>query len=117
MDELTYNKIQKTLSNIENKLHQLGRDVGHQPIEAEKAFGVIFLKGDNEGCTTQILSTPTIAAKMILQCISNHPEVAQEIKRIQTLQKLERLESFFEAMIPDDDDDDNDDKEEEECEE
>ena len=66
MDELTYKKIQETLSNIESQLHQLGRDVKYQPIEAEKAFGVIFLKGDNEGCTTQVLSTPTIAAKMIL---------------------------------------------------
>lgn len=104
MDELTYNKIQETLTEVENRLHQLGRDIGHQPIETEKAFGVIFLKGDNKGCTTQVLSTPTIAAKMILQCISNNPEVAQEIKRIQTLQKLERLTNLFEAILPDDDD-------------
>lgn len=107
MDNETYNKIQETLGNIENQLHQLGRDVKCQPIEAEKAFGVIFLKGDNKGCTTQILSTPKIASKMILQCISNHPEIAQEIKRIQTLQKLERLASFLDAITPDDEDDDD----------
>ena len=115
MDELTYNKIQETLSSIENQLREVGRDVGHQPIEKEKAFGVIFLKGDNKGCITQILSTPTIVAKMILQCINNHPEVAQEIKRIQAITKLERLANLVKNMFPDDDNEDNKDEEEEKC--
>ena len=110
MDELTYNKIQETLTEVENRLYQMSKDIGHQPIEKEKVFGFIFIHGDDKGCTTQIVSPAPIAAMMILQLLSNRPEIAQEIKRIQALQKLERLANFLDAMIPDDDNDDEEDE-------
>ena len=106
MDNETYNKIQEEIKRIQEQLHQIARDVNGNFEEGQKPFGIILMNGDNEGCTTQVLSTPKIAALMIIQLLSNRPEIAQEIKRIQALQNLERLESFLNAMLPDDKDDD-----------
>ena len=101
MDNKTYDKVQETLTEVENRLYQMSKDIGHQPIEKEKVFGFIFIHGDDKGCTTQIVSPAPIAAMMILQLLSDRPEIAQEIKRIQ-------VASFLDAMIPDDDDDESD---------
>lgn len=116
MDNETYNKIQEEIKRFQEQLHQIARDVNGNFEEGQKPFGIILMNGDNEGCTTQVLSTTKIAAMMILQLLRNRPEIAQEIKRIQTLAKLERLANLFEAILPDDDDEENE-EEEEECEE
>lgn len=116
MDNETYNKIQKEIKRFQEQLHQIARDVDGNFEEGQKPFGIILMNGDNEGCTTQILSTPSIATKMVLTLLETHPEIIEEIKRIQTLAKLERLANLFEAILPDDDDEENE-EEEEECEE
>lgn len=113
MDNETYNKIKEEIKRIQEQFHQIARDVDGNFEEGQKPFGIILMNGDNEGCTTQVLSTPKIAAMMILQLLNNRPEIAQEIKRIQAIAKLERLASFIDAILPDDDKDE--DEEDEKC--